>query len=160
MNPGRHIDSHRDYFYHLIEGDGESARAHRAFYDEYNAVLDLPAEYYLETIERVFQRQLLAIGELHSHGELVRPELIQTTALMTVEGELDDISGNGQTAAAQDLCSAIPDARKRHLLAKGVGHYGIFSGRRFREGIYPDIREFIQAQQGRSGATVRRLRAV
>lgn len=160
MNPGRHIASHREYYYHLIEGDGESARAHRAFYDEYNAVLDLPAEYYLETVERVFQRHQLPMGDLVSLGERVRPELIEATALMTVEGELDDISGNGQTAAAHDLCSGIPAAKHRHLLAKDVGHYGIFSGRRFRENIYPEMREFIREQAQAARPAERRLRRV
>jgi poly(3-hydroxybutyrate) depolymerase len=160
MNPGRHIASHREYYYHLVEGDGESARAHRAFYDEYNAVLDLPAEYYLETVERVFQRHQLPMGDLISLGERVRPELIETTALMTVEGELDDISGNGQTAAAHDLCSGIPAAKHRHLLAKDVGHYGIFSGRRFRENIYPEMREFIREHAKASRTSERRLRRV
>ena len=143
MNPGRHIASHRDFYYHLVQGDGDSANAHRAFYDEYNAVMDLPAEYYLETLERVFHRHDLAHGTLVSCGERVRPEAIRRTALLTVEGELDDISGNGQTAAAHDLCVNIPAARQQHLMAKDVGHYGIFSGRRFRETIYPRIRDFI-----------------
>ncbi|MDE2342673.1 MAG: polyhydroxyalkanoate depolymerase [Betaproteobacteria bacterium] len=145
MNPGRHIESHRDFYHQLVQGDGDSANAHRAFYDEYNAVMDLPAEYYLETLERVFHRHDLAHGTLHSCGEPVRPEAIRRTALLTVEGELDDISGNGQTAAAHDLCINIPAARQRHLMARGVGHYGIFSGRRFRESIYPQIRDFIHS---------------
>ena len=143
MNPGRHIDSHRDYFYHLIQGDGESVNSHRAFYDEYNAVMDLPAEYYLETIERVFQQHQLPRGVMQSCGQLVRPELIRSTALMTVEGELDDISGNGQTESAHGLCSGIPADRHAHLTAREVGHYGIFSGRRFREIIYPQLRAFV-----------------
>ncbi len=143
MNPGRHIDSHRDYFYHLIQGDGESVNSHRAFYDEYNAVMDLPAEYYLETIERVFQQHALPAGTLMSCGQLVRPQLIRSPALMTVEGELDDISGNGQTESAHGLCTGIPADRHAHLTAREVGHYGIFSGRRFREIIYPQLRAFI-----------------
>jgi poly(3-hydroxybutyrate) depolymerase len=143
MNPERHMESHAQYYHHLVEGDGESADAHRRFYDEYNATMDLPAEYYLETVERVFQKHLLPQGKLVVDGERVRPEAIKTSALLTIEGELDDISGNGQTEAAQQLCSGIPAARKQHFLAKGVGHYGIFSGRKYREIIYPRIREFI-----------------
>ncbi len=143
MNPDRHMDSHVQYYHHLVEGDGESAEAHRRFYDEYNAVMDLPAEYYLETVERVFQKQAIARGELTVAGERVRPEAIRQTALFTIEGELDDISGNGQTEAARGLCKAIPEKRKQHFLAKGVGHYGIFSGRKYREMVYPRVREFI-----------------
>ena len=144
MNPDRHVESHVQYYQHLVEGDGESAEAHRRFYDEYNAVMDLPAEYYLETVERVFQKQLLPQGKLMVAGERVRPELIRQTALFTIEGELDDISGNGQTEAAQGLCRGIPAKDKQHFEAKGVGHYGIFSGRKYREMIYPRIREFIK----------------
>ena len=144
MNPGRHINSHRDFYRHLVQGDGDSANAHRTFYDEYNAVMDLPAEYYLETLDRVFHRHALPMGTLVSCNEAVRPGAITKTALLTVEGEFDDISGNGQTAAAHDLCPNIPAVQRQHLLAKGVGHYGIFSGRRFRETIYPEIRGFIQ----------------
>jgi len=143
MNPDRHMQSHVQYYQHLVAGDGESADAHRRFYDEYNAVMDLPAEYYLETVDRVFQRHLLPRGELEVAGEKVRPELIKNTALFTIEGELDDISGNGQTEAAQGLTKGIPAKRKQHFLAEGVGHYGIFSGRKFREMIYPRIHDFI-----------------
>ncbi|MEO7742518.1 MAG: polyhydroxyalkanoate depolymerase [Usitatibacter sp.] len=143
MNPDRHMESHVQYYQHLVEGDGESADAHRRFYDEYNAVMDLPAEYYLETVERVFQKHAIAKGELTVSGKRVRPEAIRQAALFTIEGELDDISGNGQTEAAQSLCKSIPERRKQHFLAKGVGHYGIFSGRKYREMIYPRIREFI-----------------
>jgi poly(3-hydroxybutyrate) depolymerase len=144
MNPERHLESHQDYYKHLVAGDGESAEAHRRFYDEYNAVMDLPAEYYLDTIVRVFQEQSLARGALVVAGEKVAPETIRHTALFTIEGELDDISGSGQTAAAHTLCHNIPKARAQHLTAPGVGHYGIFSGRKYRETIYPKIREFIQ----------------
>jgi poly(3-hydroxybutyrate) depolymerase len=143
MNPERHMESHAQYYQHLVEGDGESADAHRRFYDEYNAVMDLPAEYYLETIERVFQKYLLPQGKLVVSGERVRPEAIRDSALFSIEGELDDISGNGQTEAAQGLCKGIPDRNRQHFLAKGVGHYGIFSGRKYREMIYPRIRDFI-----------------
>lgn len=143
MNPDRHVDSHVQYYQHLIEGDGESARAHRRFYDEYNAVMDLPAEYYLETVERVFHQHLLPRGQLKVRGERVRPEAIRVSALFTIEGEIDDISGPGQTQAAHGLCKGIPAGSKEHYLAPGVGHYGIFSGRKFREMIYPRMRDFI-----------------
>src|SRR6185369_3778105 len=135
--------SHQDYFYHLIQGDGESAEAHRKFYDEYNAVMDLPAEYYLETIKMVFQEHQLPLGKMVLFGEPVRPSAITKSALFTIEGELDDISGSGQTRAAHDLCTGIPASRRRHLTAEGAGHYGIFSGRRYREIVYPEIRDFI-----------------
>lgn len=143
MNPDRHFDSHSEFYEHLVQGDGESAEAHRRFYDEYNAVMDLPAEYYLETVERVFHEHALAVGTLNVTGKPVQPEDIRKTALLTIEGELDDISGHGQTQAAHGLCTGIPAARKQHLLVKGVGHYGIFSGRKYREMIYPQIRDFI-----------------
>ena len=144
MNPDRHMESHVQYYQHLVAGDGESADAHRRFYDEYNAVMDLPAEYYLETVDRVFHKHSLAEGKLVVGGERVRPEAIKSSALFTIEGELDDISGNGQTEAAQGLTKGIPAKMKQHFEAKGVGHYGIFSGRKFRELIYPRIREFIR----------------
>jgi poly(3-hydroxybutyrate) depolymerase len=144
MNPDRHLVAHWDYYHHLVQGDGDSAEAHRRFYDEYNAVLDLPAEYYLDTIKTVFQDFALPKGRMFVRGELVRPQAIRETALLTVEGELDDISGNGQTEAAHALCLNIPRERRSHFLAPGVGHYGIFSGRRWREVIYPRLREFIQ----------------
>jgi poly(3-hydroxybutyrate) depolymerase len=143
MNPDRHMESHVQYYQHLVAGDGESADAHRRFYDEYNAVMDLPAEYYLETVDRVFHKHLLPRGRLVVAGERVRPEAIKGTALFTIEGELDDISGNGQTEAAQTLCKGIPARDKQHFEAKGVGHYGIFSGRKYREMIYPRVKEFI-----------------
>ena len=144
MNPERHLESHQEYYKHLVAGDGESAEAHRRFYDEYNAVMDLPAEYYLDTIVRVFQEQSLARGTLVVAGEKVRPETIRNTALFTIEGELDDISGSGQTAAAHTLCSNLAASRTQHLTAPAVGHYGIFSGRKYRESIYPKIRDFIK----------------
>jgi poly(3-hydroxybutyrate) depolymerase len=144
MNPDRHIDSHKDYFYHLVKGDGDNADAHRRFYDEYNAVMDLPAEYYLDTIKAVFQEHHLPRGKMVVAGEKVDPGAIKTTALFSIEGELDDISGNGQTEAAHGLCTGIPAARHKHLLAKEVGHYGIFSGRKFRENIYPEMHAFIR----------------
>ena len=144
MNPDRHADSHWDFYKHLVKGDGESADAHKRFYDEYNAVMDLPAEYYLDTVRMVFQEHALPMGTMKVAGELVSPEKIRKTSLFTIEGELDDISGFGQTEAAHALCTGIPEAQKQHFLAKGVGHYGIFSGRKYREMIYPLIREFIR----------------
>jgi poly(3-hydroxybutyrate) depolymerase len=143
MNPERHLESHQDYYKHLVEGDGESAEAHRRFYDEYNAVMDLPAEYYLDTIVRVFQNQSLAKGELDVAGVRVTPSAIKKTSLFTIEGELDDISGSGQTEAAHTLCTGLAASKRQHYTAPGVGHYGIFSGRKYRETIYPRIREFI-----------------
>lgn len=147
MNPGRHLNAHIRLFNHLVEGDGESAAAHRAFYDEYRAVMDLPAEYYLETVERVFQNHDLALGRFRYRGRVVRPEVIQRMGLMTVEGEKDDISAPGQTKAAQRLCPAIPARRRRHHLQPGVGHYGVFNGRRWREEIAPRIKRFIRANE-------------
>jgi poly(3-hydroxybutyrate) depolymerase len=144
MNPARHANAHQDFYNHLVEGDGESAEAHRRFYDEYNAVLDMPAEYYLDTIKTVFQEFSLPKGRMFVREQLVRPQAISKTALLTIEGELDDISGNGQTEAAHALCTAIPAKKREHYLAPEVGHYGIFSGRRFRESLYPRIRSFIR----------------
>jgi poly(3-hydroxybutyrate) depolymerase len=141
------MTSHYDYFLDLIRGDDDSAESHRKFYDEYNAVLDMPAEYYLDTIKVVFQDFALVNGTWHVNGELVKPQDITTGALLTIEGELDDISGAGQTRAAHDLCTGLPKARQFHYDAEGAGHYGIFSGRRWREKVYPTVREFI-AQYG------------
>jgi poly(3-hydroxybutyrate) depolymerase len=143
MNAQRHFASHRDYFFHLVEGDGESAEAHRNFYDEYNAVMDLPAEYYLDTIKMVFQEHLLPRGKMVVSGTPVEPAAITTSALFTIEGELDDIAGVGQTQASHDLCTGIPASQRQHLTVEGAGHYGIFSGRRYRDVIYPQIRDFI-----------------
>jgi poly(3-hydroxybutyrate) depolymerase len=148
MNPDRHLIAHWDYYHHLVRGDGDSAEAHRRFYDEYNAVLDMPAEYYLDTIRTVFQDFALPKGRMFVREELVRPQTIRETALLTVEGELDDISGNGQTEAAHALCLNIPRERREHFRAPGVGHYGIFSGRRWRETVYPRVREFIRRNSG------------
>jgi poly(3-hydroxybutyrate) depolymerase len=145
MNPDRHLNSHWDYYLDLVKGDQEDVESHRRFYDEYNAVIDLPAEYYLDTIRIVFQEHRLPNGTWYVRGQRVAPEDIRTVALFTIEGELDDISGSGQTQAAHDLCRNIPKSRQRHLTAQGVGHYGIFSGRRWREMIYPQIRDFIRA---------------
>jgi poly(3-hydroxybutyrate) depolymerase len=147
MNPDRHLSSHYDYFLDLIRGDDDSAEAHRKFYDEYNAVLDMPAEYYLDTIKVVFQDFALVNGTWRVNGRLVRPQDIRTSALLTIEGELDDISGAGQTRAAHDLCTGIPKVRHHHHTAAGAGHYGIFAGRRWRENVYPRVRDFIAAHQ-------------
>jgi poly(3-hydroxybutyrate) depolymerase len=144
MNPDRHLSSHYDYFRDLIRGDDDSAEAHRKFYDEYNAVLDMPAEYYLDTIKTVFQDFALVNGTWEVAGQLVQPADITGTALLTIEGELDDISGAGQTKAAHDLCTGIPKARQFHYDVEGAGHYGIFSGRRWREMVYPEVKAFIK----------------
>ncbi|MCI4428968.1 MAG: polyhydroxyalkanoate depolymerase [Burkholderiales bacterium] len=152
MNPGRHVESHYDYFLDLVRGDGDSAEFHRDFYDEYNAVLDMPAEYYLDTIKTVFQDFALVNGTWEVRGAAVRPQDITGTALLTIEGELDDISGAGQTRAAHDLCTGIPKARQFHYDVIGAGHYGIFSGRRWREHVYPEVRDFIAAHQDSSDA--------
>ncbi|HRD95885.1 MAG TPA: polyhydroxyalkanoate depolymerase [Rubrivivax sp.] len=143
MNPDRHATSHYDYFQDLIKGDDESAESHRRFYDEYNAVLDMPAEYYLDTIKTVFQDFALVNGTWVVNGEPVRPQDITTTALLTIEGELDDITGGGQTKAAHGLCKGIPAHRQFHYDVEGAGHYGIFSGRRWREMVYPEVCRFI-----------------
>jgi len=127
-----------------VRGDEESAEAHRKFYDEYNAVLDMPAEYYLDTIRTVFQEFALVEGTWDVAGKRVRPQDITRSALLTIEGELDDISGAGQTRAAHSLCTGIPNARKFHYDAIGAGHYGIFSGRRWREQVYPEVQQFIE----------------
>lgn len=142
MNLDRHVNAHFDMFNHLVQGDGDSAEKHREFYDEYLAVMDLDAAYYLQTVERVFVQHSLPKGELLYRGRLVKLHAIEKTALMTVEGEKDDISGVGQTAAAHDLCPNIPDRMKVQHLQMGVGHYGVFNGSRFRKEIAPRIVEF------------------
>jgi poly(3-hydroxybutyrate) depolymerase len=152
MNPDRHAASHYDYFKDLIKGDDASVEAHRKFYDEYNAVLDMDADYYLETIKTVFQDYSLVHGTWDVRSpegkiERVRPQDITTTALFTVEGELDDISGSGQTEAAHDLCTGIERKEQHHLEVKGAGHYGIFSGRRWRDIVYPKVLAFILQHQ-------------
>lgn len=143
MNSGRHHDQHRALYQHLADGEEEQAKAIRDFYDEYFAVLDLTAEFYLETIDRVFQRALLATGELDYRGQRIDPGQIRRTALLTVEGERDDICAVGQTAAAHDLCTGLRPHMKRHYLQAGAGHYGVFSGRRWDSQIYPQVRSFI-----------------
>ena len=161
MNPGRHASSHWDFYHDLVRGDLGAAEAPRRFYDEYNAVLDMPAEYYLDCIRIVFQEHLLPRGEWHIDGQRVAPEAITGTRLLTIEGELDDISGLGQTRAAQSLCSGLDPAHKQHLLVREAGHYGIFSGRRWRELVYPKVRRFItEASQAPTTGASRRLHAV
>ncbi|MDJ0450477.1 polyhydroxyalkanoate depolymerase [Methylocystis sp. JR02] len=142
MNIERHVSAHLEMFNHLVEGDGDSAEKHRDFYDEYLAVMDLTAEFYLQTVEHVFIRHEVPLGLLRHRGELIDLAAIRRTALLTVEGEKDDISGVGQTFAAQALCPGIPDARKAHHLQLGVGHYGVFNGSRFRRDIAPLICAF------------------
>jgi poly(3-hydroxybutyrate) depolymerase len=143
MNADKHKEAHREYFDDLVKGDGESAAKHLEFYDEYLSVLDLTEEFYLQTIEIVFQKHLLPRGLLEHRGRRVRPELIKDIALMTVEGEKDDISGVGQTQAAHRLCNSIPERLKVDYVQPEVGHYGVFNGRRFREQAYPKMRDFI-----------------
>jgi poly(3-hydroxybutyrate) depolymerase len=148
MNPDHHAKSHYDYFKDLIKGDDASTEAHRKFYDEYNAVLDMDADYYLETIRVVFQDFSLVSNTWDVKNpagkiERVRPGDIKTTALLSVEGELDDISGSGQTEAVHEICTGVPKSQQRHYEAKGAGHYGIFSGRRWREHVYPFVKSFI-----------------
>jgi poly(3-hydroxybutyrate) depolymerase len=145
MNLGSHLVSHWEMFKHLVDGDDEGADSTRAFYDEYRSVCDMAAEYYLQTVEVVFQRHLLPKGQMRHHGRLVDATAIRDTALLAIEGERDDISGVGQTRAALDLAAKLPKAKKQYLLAKGVGHYGIFNGRKWREQIAPAVEKFIAA---------------
>ena len=143
MNMERHQEAHQRYFDDLVKGDGDSADKHLEFYDEYLSVLDLSEEFYLQTIDIVFQQYLLPKGELMHRGRLVKPKAIKDIGLMTVEGELDDISGVGQTQAAHDLCTGIPKNLRELYVQPGVGHYGVFNGKRFREEIYPRAKAFI-----------------
>ena len=145
MNLDRHIDAHQELFWHLVEGDGDSAERHRDFYDEYMSVMDLTAEFYLQTVETVFVRHDLAKGTFFHRNRRVDPSLIAQTALMTIEGEKDDISGVGQTEAAHGLCSSLPATMKLHHLQPGVGHYGVFNGFKFRQDIVPKIVNFVTA---------------
>ncbi len=145
MNLDRHLSAHRDLFNHLVDGDGDSAEKHRDFYDEYMSVMDLTAEYYLQTIETVFVQHALPLGTMTYRGRKINTAAIEKTALLTIEGERDDISGVGQTEAAHKLCPNIPKARKQHYLQPGIGHYGVFNGRRFNAEIAPRITRFIKA---------------
>ncbi|KTR04517.1 esterase [Aureimonas ureilytica] len=155
MNLDRHLIAHKDFFWHLVKNDGDSAEKHRIFYDEYNAVMDLTAEFYLQTVEEVFINHSLPRGEITHRGLRLDMSKIRHTALLTVEGENDDISGVGQTRAAQTLCSSIPDDMRVHYLQPKVGHYGVFNGSRFRAEIAPRIIDFalthgLQARERRA----------
>ncbi|BEI42372.1 MULTISPECIES: polyhydroxyalkanoate depolymerase [unclassified Polynucleobacter] len=145
MNPSNHLQSHWDYFQNLVRGDEQDAQAHIRFYDEYNAVLDMDAHYYLDTIRTVFKDYALPNGTWMVRNELVKPQDIQESALLTIEGEMDDISGSGQTRAAHKLCKGIKESSKEHYEVSGAGHYGIFSGSRWRNKVYPRIQQFIRA---------------
>jgi poly(3-hydroxybutyrate) depolymerase len=157
MNFDRHVTAHRDLFHNLIKGDGDSANKHREFYDEFLAVMDLTAEYYLQTIETVFLEHKLPKGLMFHRNRLVDPSRIKNVALMTVEGEKDDISGIGQTLAAQKLCTNLAEGLREHHLQPGVGHYGVFNGSRFRAEIAPKIRNFTAKNQRRRGLLARAL---
>jgi poly(3-hydroxybutyrate) depolymerase len=148
MNLDRHVSASMKHFQHLVKGDGEGADKHRDFYDEYLAVMDLPAEFFLQTIRTAFQEHLLPRGLWISRNRKVDARAIDRTALMTVEGELDDISGPGQTRAAHGLCQNLPADMHTHFFAMGVGHYGIFNGRKWRAQIMPEVRAFIRAHDG------------
>jgi poly(3-hydroxybutyrate) depolymerase len=145
MNLERHVRAHADLYGHMARGDVERTRAARAFYDEYFAVTDLPAEFYLETVQRVFQEHQLPLGRLEWRGHRVNPRAIRRTALFTVEGEKDDICAVGQTVAAQDLCTGLRPYMRRHHVQIGAGHYGVFNGGRWQREIYPQLRSVIQA---------------
>jgi poly(3-hydroxybutyrate) depolymerase len=151
MNLERHIAAHRSLFTHLIQGDGDSAQKHREFYDEYLAVMDLSAEYYLQTVDTVFVRHSLPLGTMTHRGAPVDPARIHRVALLTIEGEHDDISGRGQTEAAHRLCVNISPDRKSHWMQPGVGHYGVFNGSRFRAEIAPRIADFVLSNNGEGG---------
>ena len=147
MNLPRHVDAHHEYFRHLVEGDGDSAQKHRDFYDEYLSVMDLTEEFYIQTLDEVFQRYTIATGEMMHRGSLIDPGAIRTTALLTVEGENDDISGIGQTQAAHDICANIPERMRQDYIQASVGHYGVFNGKRFRTEIAPRMRAFMRTFQ-------------
>ena len=147
MNMDRHLKAHRELYSNLALGEDADAEKHSEFYDEYMAVMDLTAEFYLQTVERVFMHKDLPHGTYRHRGDLIDPAQITQTALLTIEGERDDISGVGQTEAAQVLCSGLPSEKKRHHLQLGVGHYGVFSGSKFRAEVAPLITEFLNAQK-------------
>lgn len=149
MNLDRHITAHKDLFNHLVHGDGESADKHREFYDEYLAVMDLTAEFYLQTVDTVFVKHSLPRGVMTYRNQLINPGAIRRVALMTVEGEKDDITGLGQTRAAHDLCTGLRASAKTHYEQAGVGHYGVFNGSRFRKNIVPRIAGFMRKHDGR-----------
>lgn len=158
MNSDRHLNAHYEYFNNLVQGDGDSADKHRAFYDEYLSVLDLTEEFYLQTIREVFQEHSLPEGKFMHRGRRVKPEIIDDVALLTIEGEKDDISGIGQTQAAHDICTNIPASMKTDYIQTGVGHYGVFNGSKWRTEIQPKIAEFIRRFDMKSGA--RKLKLV
>jgi len=144
MNSDRHVGEHIKMFQHLVKGDGESAARHREFYDEYLSVMDVTAEFYLQTVERIFKNHDLPEGRFMWHGKLVQPAAIRKTALLVVEGELDDISAPGQTRPTLDMCSGLPDSMKKAHLQIGVGHFGIFHGRKWRESVLLVLRDFMR----------------
>jgi len=152
MNLGSHLMSHYQYFNHLIEGDGDGAASHKAFYDEYLSVCDLTAEFYLQTVEHVFKEHSLPKGKLVHRGKLIDLGAIRDTALLAIEGERDDISGIGQTKAALDLAHNLPEAKKLYHLAPNVGHYGIFNGSKWRTRIAPVVEEWMRANPGAKGS--------
>jgi poly(3-hydroxybutyrate) depolymerase len=143
MNLGSHLVSHWEMFKHLVVGDEEGAAATQKFYDEYRSVCDMTAEFYLQTVDVVFQRHLLPKGQMEHRGRPVDPNAIRDTALLAIEGERDDISGIGQTRAALEIATKLPKAKKQYFLARDVGHYGIFNGRKWREKIAPVVEKFI-----------------
>jgi poly(3-hydroxybutyrate) depolymerase len=143
MNLDRHIEAHKQLFLNLVRGDGDSAHKHKEFYDEYLAVMDLSAEYYLQTVETVFVQHALPKGQMMHRDRPIDPARIKRVGLLTIEGEHDDISGVGQTEAAHRLCVNIPSDRRAHWLQPGVGHYGVFNGSRFRSEIAPRIADFV-----------------
>lgn len=156
MNLDRHLEAHRDLFRNLVKGDGDSATKHREFYDEYMAVMDLSAEFYLQTVDTVFIKHSLPKGAMMHRGRRVDPGKIRRVALMTVEGEHDDISGVGQTEATHKLCPNIPAEDKVHYMQLGVGHYGVFNGSRFRSEIQPRIADFALSHNGGHGGGKKR----
>lgn len=148
MNLDQHVDAYKRQFGNLVQGDGDNAAKHTAFYEEYLSVMDLSADYYLQTVERVFQEHQLPRLEMMCRDRAIRPAAIKNTALLTIEGEKDDISGLGQTQAAHDLCVNIPKSKRAHYVQQSVGHYGVFNGRHWREEIAPRIVKFIQSNKG------------
>ena len=160
MNLSRHVDAHYQQFQNLVSGDGDSVQKHNTFYDEYLSVMDLSEEFYIDTLREVFQDYSLAKGAFMHNGVRVDPGAIAKTALLTVEGENDDISGIGQTQAAHDLCANIPESMRRDYIQPGVGHYGVFSGKRFHNEIYPRMRAFMRAFQSPASRARSQLKLV
>lgn len=157
MNLDRHLNAHKELFFNLVKGDGDSAEKHREFYDEYLAVMDLTAEYYLQTIERVFVEHALPRGLMTHRGKLIDPGAVRRVALMTVEGEKDDITGIGQCQAAHSICCNLSSSMRKHHLQPSVGHYGIFNGSRFRSDIVPQITTFLRRHDPRGAGGLRRV---